>query len=322
MSLCFLHYGTMARCLRFLQVGACAFFVVRPAQALPEQLSIGVIKLPALQINGEAARAHTQGLDIISSNYYVTARRDDVPPKRALLLRTRADRSDWDVWDLTPIDNQANMTALDHPGGLQSDGERLWIPLAESKRQGRSLVRCFSIARLVPGQPAQAEFEFPVQDHIGALAVSAKHEIVLGASWDTETVYQWDFAGRLHRTLGSTELSIRGLGVASGRNQSGPSSGLAVQDWKFASDRLFASGLRPRGAANLPRSQLLAFDGFSESAFRSSATLLPRQGEIELGQEAMAISEGSVYFLPEDLAATNRIFRASLADLFSKKAAP
>jgi hypothetical protein len=75
-------------------------------------------------------------LEIKSGKYYVTARRDDVHPRRALLLRTDARGTDWDVWDITPVDAHGALTTLDHPGGMQSDGDRLWIPLAESKRKG------------------------------------------------------------------------------------------------------------------------------------------------------------------------------------------
>jgi hypothetical protein len=34
-----------------------------------------------------------------------------------------------------------------------------------------------------------------------------------------------------------------------------------------------------------------------------------------MAREAMAISNGAIYFLPEDLGASNRLFRVSLADL-------
>jgi hypothetical protein len=79
---------------------------------------------------------------------------------------------------------------------------------------------------MVPGQPLKAEFEFPVNDHVGALALSAEHRIVFGANWDTEAVYLWDFGGRLQRTLNGPDLESRGLGVVSGPNGR---AGLAVQ---------------------------------------------------------------------------------------------
>ena len=122
---------------------ACAALLLHVVPSSADDLRIESVKLPALHVNGEAAQAHTQGLEVLGSNYYVTARREDTLPKRALLLRTEPDRTDWDVWDIAPVAARGALTALDHPGGFQSDGIRLWIPLAESKRKGRSIIRVF-----------------------------------------------------------------------------------------------------------------------------------------------------------------------------------
>ena len=298
-------------------VAACAALVLHWHQSLADDLTVAAIKLPALRVNGQPAKAHTQGLEIKSGKYYVTARRDDVQPRRALLLRTDPHGTNWDVWDITPVDARGVLTTLDHPGGMQSDGNRLWIPLAESKRTGSSLIRVFPMAGIVPGQPLKAEFEFPVSDHIGALAVSADHEIVFGANWDTEAIYVWDFAGHLQRTLKGPDLESRGLGVVSGPNGR---AGLAVQDWKVMGDRLFASGLfrGPGATPESPQSRLMSFADFSEPGFQRRSIALPKQNGTELAQEAMAISEGLVHFLPDDLGASNRIFRVSLADLMKR----
>src|SRR6266446_7623703 len=93
-----------------------------------DNVTIDEIPLPALRIDGQPAKAHTQGLEVAAASYYVTARREDVRPKRALLLRTAKSATHWDVWDITPRDSGNTGMPLDHPGGMQSDGQRLWIP--------------------------------------------------------------------------------------------------------------------------------------------------------------------------------------------------
>lgn len=302
---------------RCLMIVSCASPALHLHQSLAEDLTVGTISLPALRINGQPARAHTQGLEIISSNYFVTARQDDVLPKRALLLRTDAHRTDWDVWDITPTDARGDLPPLNHPGGMQSDGTRLWISLAESKRNGSSLVRAYPMGGIVAGQPLKAAVEFTVNDHIGALAVSAERKILYGANWDTEAVYVWDLDGRLQRTLKGSEMEGRRLGIVSGVNGR---AGLAVQDWKMMGDRLFASGLlRGAGVApESPQSRLMIFTGFSKPEFQCSSIPLPKQGKTEMAREAMAIADGLVYFLPEDLGASNRIFRVSLAEVMKR----
>lgn len=272
-------------------------------------LSFQTLPLPALQVQGSPARAHTQGMEIVDDQFYVTARRDDVVPRRALLLRTQPGRADWDAWDITPVDATGALTSLDHPGGLQSDGSRLWVPIAESRRAGRSVLRAYALASLMAGARAQAEFEVAIDDHIGALAVEADQERILGAAWDTETVYVWDLNGKLLRSLTGPELVARGLGIAPG---SSGLPGLAVQDWKWLGDELLACGLvRLPGAAGTTSRFMGLKNALDRSVQRWSVTLPPREG-VQLGREAMAVSQGAAYFLPEDLGATNRAFRIPL----------
>lgn len=278
-----------------------------------ENLSVEVVALPPLRVNGQAARAHTQGLEVQGGRYYVTARQEDVRPNRALLLRTEATRTDWDVWDITPATSADAKTTLDHPGGMQSDGKRLWIPIAESKPRSHSRICAFQLAAMVAGQSLQPEFEFPVNDHIGAVAVASDRGFVLGANWDTESVYVWDLQGNLKRTLTGSALSMRCLGLAPGP---GGRTGVAVQDWKAIGDHLFASGLSRAtgGGAMSSRSRWLSFTNFLAPDFGSFAVALPLRGRTELCREAMAVAGGLVYFLPEDLGESNRLFRVSLTD--------
>jgi hypothetical protein len=282
------------------------------------ELAVDVVSLPPLQILGRPAKAHTQGLELAVGNYYVTARRDDIHPSRALLLRTAPARADWDVWDITPADVQGVVTALDHPGGMQSDGTRLWIPLAESRRNGRTIIRVFALDGMVTGRPLKSEFEFSVNDHIGAVAVTAQRGLVLGANWDTETVYVWDLGGHLQRTLTGADLGARGLGAAtSGSGQ----AGVAVQDWKFIGAQLFASGLlrAPASSASSSKSRLGSFDKFLERDFQKRVVAVPLYQGTELANEGMAVSDGAVYFLPEDIGVSNRLFRVRLSDLFRRE---
>ena len=273
-----------------------------------------VVSLPPLRIEGKLARAHTQGLELAGGKYYVTARRDDVRPRRALLLRTDPVATGWDVWDITPVDAQGATTSLDHPGGMQSDGTRLWIPVAESQRNSRALVRAFLLADLVAGRPLKPVFEFPVNGHIGSVAVSIERGLLFGANWDTEKVYVWDLKGQLQRTLSGDELEARGLGMVAGPEGR---AGIAVQDSKVVGDRLYASGLfgSPKSMMISQASRLCWYEHFLERDFQCRTVTLPRRDGVELAREAMAISGGSVCFLPGDLGASNRLYRVALAEL-------
>jgi hypothetical protein len=279
-----------------------------------------VLPLPPLNLEGltdRAPRAHTQGLELVGNRIYVTARLESVAPHRALLLRTGFNDTQWETWDLTPTNVNGIRGALDHPGGMQTDGRRLWIPVAESLRHGRTVILAVALKQLIPGRPVLPDVEFQVADHIGALAVAADRQLLFGANWDTETVYIWDFQGHLKRILSGPELKSRNLGSVPG--QTGRAV-VAVQDWKMVGDRLFASGLFQESTtttAAAPRSRLLIFTRFLEPAFNCQTISLPFYERKELAREAMAVSGGFVYYLPEDLGANDRLFRVPLADLLN-----
>lgn len=271
--------------------------------------SIGVLPLPPLQVNGRAAKAHTQGLELVQDFFYTTARLDDPKPRRALLLRTTHTAEYWDVWDITitNMDSSVPETVLDHPGGLQCDGRLLWVPVAESRRGGITMVCAYAADSLRPGRAATPSFKFKVEDHIGALAVSKHKRVILGASWDTETVCVWDLDGNLKRKLDASELKTLGLGIVTGPD---PRSGVAVQDWKFVDDNLYAAGLFKSwdGVTQLPRSRLMVIERFGEQNVAVKSLPLERYHGVELASEGMAVTEKTVWFLPEDLGASNRLF--------------
>jgi hypothetical protein len=113
------------------------------------------------------------------------------------------------------------------------------------------------------------------------------------------------------------ELEARGLGVVAGPEGR---AGVAVQDWKVVGDRLYASGLfrSPQLATASPASRLCWFEHFLEPDFQRRTVTLPRRDGVELGREAMAVSGGSVYFVPEDLGVSNRLFRVTLTEVTAK----
>ena len=76
--------------LRRLIFAIVAMLILHLHLARAEDLALEEIKLPALRIQDQAAKAHTQGMELVGEIFFVTARRDDVRPKRALLLAYRA----------------------------------------------------------------------------------------------------------------------------------------------------------------------------------------------------------------------------------------
>ena len=262
------------------------------------------IALSPLRVAGQPARAHTQGLEVVSDHIWVTARRDDVTPRTALLLRTSRSAPAWDVWELPRPE-----VTLDHPGGLQSDGLRLWIPLSGSRRDSRSLIQAYRLTDLVPGAPARPEREFPVADHIGALAVDRSGRL-WGASWDTVTVREWDETGVLKSTWSGERMRALGLGFSS------VGAGLTVQDWKWLGGEIYAAGLwKSEAKTAAPASRLLRFSVGAGSGESGQFTVLPLLDGVEAAREGMSLRDGILRVLPGDLGATNVLYQIPLATL-------
>jgi hypothetical protein len=75
--------------------------------------------------------------------------------------------------------------AMYHAGGLDFDGRWLWIPAAEYRPGGPSIVY-----RVDP-QAMVAEEAFRVDDHIGAVAWDSGRRALVGVNWGGEAFYAW-----------------------------------------------------------------------------------------------------------------------------------
>ena len=77
-----------------------------------------------------------------------------------------------------------------HPGGIDFDGENLWLSVAEYRANSRSVV--FSVD---PTTLAIRE-RFRVADHIGWVVRDVDRDVVYGGNWGSRRVYTWTADGR------------------------------------------------------------------------------------------------------------------------------
>ena len=89
--------------------------------------------------------------------------------------------------------------AIYHPGGIDYDGQHIWVPVAEYRPDSRSIVY-----RVDPATMKAAE-AFRVDDHIGAIVHNTDDHTLHGVSWGSRRFYRWtlDGAGR-GRTLNTS----------------------------------------------------------------------------------------------------------------------
>ncbi|HEY1339949.1 MAG TPA: DUF6454 family protein [Bryobacteraceae bacterium] len=169
-----------------------------------------------------------------------------------------------------------------HPGGISADASSIWLPVAEYRRESTSVIQRRSKRTL------EVEWQFPVSDHIGCIAVMGGE--LIGGNWDSRRFYVWDFRGKLLRELPNPTDN-------------------AYQDIKFDGRRLIASGLLPDHTG--------AIDWLEPPAFRLATRV--KMGKTDRGapftREGMAIRGDELLLLPED--GPTRLFFFKVSELLN-----
>jgi hypothetical protein len=137
---------------------------------------------------------HPQGMVKIGETLFVSSVEIQIPTRRLQESRGGYDRDTGQgAGHLFKIDMTGNRIAdlrlgegsVYHPGGLDYDGESIWVPVAEYRPNSRSI-----IYRVDPGtMKATAVLRFP--DHIGAACRNTDDRTLHGVSWGSRRFYRW-----------------------------------------------------------------------------------------------------------------------------------
>lgn len=141
---------------------------------------------------------HTQGLIKIGDVFYVSA--VEITEKAKTygksdnlwdfsLTRTAGKGRGW----LFKFDRNGNLLAKTeltdnnafHPGGMDFDGQYIWVPVAEYRPNSSS-----NIYRVDP-KTMKAKLSFRVKDHIGNILHNSARDTFHGSSWGSRRLYEW-----------------------------------------------------------------------------------------------------------------------------------
>jgi hypothetical protein len=235
-----------------------ALITISIAAAQPELKSWSNLTLVRI-VPLKAPTFHVQGVDFAGRMLWVTA--VDSANRKGYL----------DKFDFQTGERVGSLEIQDgvrfHPGGLDSEAESLWIPLAEYRAHSTSLIERRDKRDL------KLRESFTVADHIGCIAAAPNY--LIGGNWDSKDFYIWDHRGNLVRKIPSE-------------------TGNAYQDMKFEGGRIVASGLL--------KDHTGAIDWLEFPSMRLlSRTSVPTTDRGEsFAREGMAIRSGQLIFLPED----------------------
>lgn len=221
--------------------------------------------LQVIPLAGETA--HVQGIDLDAARLWVTS--VDTKAKRGLLSEYTLPEGRL----IRSVEIQDGIRF--HPGGMMADGDSLWIPVAEYRRESTAVIQRRSRKTL------QLEAQFAVNDHIGAIAATPK--ALVGANWDAKDLYVWDRSGKqISKTPNPT--------------------GVAFQDLKFEDGELVGGGLLN------DKSGVIVWMAWPSLREERRMPVGRTDRGIAYTHEGMAIRKDRIWFLPEDTASRLFVF--------------
>jgi hypothetical protein len=137
---------------------------------------------------------HPQGLVKIGDSFYVSSVEITAPREKFPLSQNGYDRTTGEgIGHLFHVDSTGELVQdvilgdgpIYHPGGIDYDGESIWIPVAEYRPNSQSI-----IYRVNP-ETLEASEMFRCNDHIGGLAYNWRDDTLHGISWGSRKFYTW-----------------------------------------------------------------------------------------------------------------------------------
>ncbi len=117
--------------------------------------------------------------------------------------------------------------AMYHPGGIDFDGENIWVPIAEYRPDSHSIVY-----KIDPESLKVTEV-FRFDDHVGGLVHDTDSHQLHGISWGSRTFYQWPL---------ETDGKISGIKTSQAPATPNPSFYIDYQDCHYAGSHLMLCG--------------------------------------------------------------------------------
>ena len=151
---------------------------------------------------------HPQGMVVIGDEIFFSAVEVTLPTRRHERAIDGYDRSPGaGVGHLFKADHSGELIAsirlgerrMYHPGGIDYDGNHLWVPVSEYRPHSESIVY-----RVKPSSMRATEV-FRFRDHVGDVLRNPADNTLHGLSWGSRFFYTWKLDDRLQLAAGDLE---------------------------------------------------------------------------------------------------------------------
>ena len=254
---------------------------------------------------------HPQGLLKVGDTFYITTVKVDRRPRysrngKQITVQDEGAGKGY----LIQFDAEGNLLkkielcegTIFHPGGMDFDGEHIWVPITKYFPYSRSLIVRVNAAT------HEVEKICYVDDSIGAIVHDTDNHALIGANWDADEFLTWqlDKAGHIINPDLTPEQ----------RRTANTPQHLAIQDSKYiGGGKMVGFGLK-----NSPKGRIGGFDIIDTRTFvklRSADIELRtprRKAPITSNPSTLEIKDGKMflYFAPEDNQTTLYIYQTDI----------
>jgi hypothetical protein len=142
---------------------------------------------------------HPQGMTKVGDKFYMSSVEIIEKPEKYDTPKDGYDRSAGKgIGHLFVFDEQGKLLKdielgegdMYHPGGIDFDGENIWVPVAEYRPDSKSIVYKINTDTL------ESEEAFRANDHIGGTVHNDKTGNILGVSRGSREFYEWNKQGK------------------------------------------------------------------------------------------------------------------------------
>jgi len=142
---------------------------------------------------------HPQGFALVGDKIFMSTVEIIEPPVRYPQPVDGYDRTPGKgVGHVLVIDRQGTLIkdltlgedTIYHPGGIDFDGESVWVPVAEYRPNSKAIVYQIDPVTYLASE------RFRVVDHVGGVVRDRGTGSIHGVSWGSRTLYSWTPAGR------------------------------------------------------------------------------------------------------------------------------
>lgn len=206
---------------------------------------------------------HPQGMVRIGDNFYVSSVEIRTLPKK---MEKPLDGHDYDagvgvghLFKIGPTGELLSDVILGggsiyHPGGIDYDGTSIWVPVAEYRPESHAIVY-----KVAPG-PMTVTKVLTVADHIGGVVHDTDSHRIVGLSWGSRRIYDWQ-----------TPRDGQAVAAATAKPVPNPENFIDYQDCHYAGERrMLCSGVATyRTGPDKPYFQLGGLDLVDLSTHRT-----------------------------------------------------